>query len=308
LRTAGTQYKNGDGSGAQRADWWTNPDGQITTPSGTVTSPNLIEVMDDIPLYEGYDYSSTPAPASGGAKDGKPRRRKPLLLVRAASGRFLQPDDYISGGCQVSVDDDGFWAEWPGQAGERNVRDGASIDESSLTFTIGLKMPQRVRFASSVSGTVRRRLTIRVPDMHLWIGHAGAIWDIDGSDVTGDGAAPKRIGGTMSTSEGSVGGKILRDDRAKLARIHYLAWEWYRSDSTRKAARWTIRACGMLPSWKDISGSSVAYPKLGQIVTTMLAGGSNHDIYTPVSRVSYDNRQGATTWETDWTEFDHGAG
>lgn len=307
-REAGVSYKNGDGSGAQRGDWWTTPLGVLTLPSGTVTAPDMIEVMDDLPLYEGYDYAlSTPAPASSGSADGKPRRRKPLLLVRAASGRFLLPEDYLGGGCQVSVDDDGYWAEWSGSPGERNCRDGDAIDESSMTFTLGLKMPQRVRFAVSVAGTVRRRLTLRIPDCHLWIGHAGAIWDVDGSDVNYDGAAPKRIGGTIITADGTVAGKLLRDDRAKLARIHYLAWEWYRSDSTRRAASWEIRACGMLPSWKDVSGTDILNPKLGQVITTMAAGGELYNLYTPVSRIAYDNRRCSTMVETDWMEFDHGA-
>lgn len=309
-RVADVAFKNGDGSGSQQIDWWTTGDGLIYYPASSQTAPDSIEIMDDMPLYEGYDYSlATPAPVNSAAKDGTPRRRKPLVSMRAASGRFISDGEYMEGGAQVSVDDDAIWVEWPGEPWERNCRDIVDgVDEDSVTITMGLRMPQRVRCYSAVSGDVRRRQLIRIPDCHLWIGHAGAIWDLDGADVTDEGAAPKRIGGTFYTVEdgASTPGKLLRDDRAQIARIHAMAWAWYRSDSTRKSADWSVRCCGLLPSWRDLSGSAITYPRLGQIITTMQAGGEAHDIYTPISRVNYDNRAGSTRWHTDWMEFDHG--
>jgi hypothetical protein len=312
LRTAGISYKNGDGAGTARIDWWTNADGYLYLPSPTVAAPEAIEVMDDLPLYEGYDYSgATPAPAVSAAADGKPRRRKPLVTVRVAAGRFKKANDFptdASGGCQTSIDDDGIWVEWTeSDAGKRNiVNEYLGTDADSLTLTLGLRMPQRARFVST-AGTARRKRTVRVPDLHLWIAHAGAIWDIDGSDTTDDGHAPKRIGGTMSYVSGTTDGKILRDDRAKLAKIHYLTWEWYRSDSGRRSATWALRDCGLLPSWTDIAGTAQLYPKLGQVVKDIQAAGTTFDVKTPISRVTYDNDIGVTTWQTDWTEFDYGS-
>lgn len=308
-RVPDLQFRNGDGAGHQQIDWWTNGDGAIYYPSPSATAPDSIEIMDDIPLYEGYDYSGAdPVPSSGGVPDGLPERRKPLVMMRVASGRFLRANQYIDGGAQVSIGPDAIWVEFSGEPWERNCRDVISgVDENSVTITMGLRLPQRVRLYSAVSGTARRRLVLRIPDCHLWIGHAGAIWDLDGTDVTDQGAAPKRIGGTFySVESATTAGKILRDDRAKLARIHWLAWEWYRSDSTRKSADWTVRRCGLLRSWKDLSGSDILNPKLGQIVTTIRASGADQSMYTPISRIDYNNRECITRCQTDWVEFDHG--
>jgi hypothetical protein len=238
------------------------------------------------------------------------------VLIRTAANRFILPKEYHDGGAQLSIDEDGIWVEWAGDDGDVDADPPArsitgtyagvaerTITRASLTFTLGLRMPQRARLLSAISGTVRRRLTIRVPDLHLWVGHAGTIWDLDQSTLTDDGCNAKRIGGTI----GAIAGKILRDDREALARIHYLAWEWYRSDADRKSASWALRSCGLLPSWKDLGGTARLYPRLGQIVTTMQASGQSYGVNTPISRVEYDNRTGQTTWHTDWAEFDYGA-
>jgi hypothetical protein len=312
LRSAGGNYKNGDASASGRADYWTDEDGFITIAHTCVTAPSSIDVMDDLPIYEGYDYSvDPPVPAASAAQDGTPRRRKPVVLVRTTTNRFLADSDYIQGGAQMSVDRDGIWVEWAGDDdGFRSIRtewpgvSARAITEDSLTLTIGLRMPQRVRFTSAVTiGDIRRRKTIRIADRHLWIAHPGAIWDLDATSYNADGSNAKRIGGTI----GSIPGKILRDDRAALARIHAMAWEWYRSDADRLGATWAIRDCGMLPSWNDLSGTARTYPKLGQVVWELTANGDTHTIDTPISRVHYSNVDGATTWKTDWAEFDYGS-
>ena len=308
-RVASLNYKNGDNAGDARADYWTSTDGALSIAHATVTAPQMIEVMDDLPIYEGYDLT---APAESAAKDGKPRRMKPLVLVRTTANRFILPKEYLESGARLDIDDDGIWCEWGGdeENGTRAIRDtyvgttDRTITEASLTLTIGLRMPQRVRFGSViVSGAIRRRRTIRVPDLHLWVGHPGAIWDLDRSTENDDGCNAQRIGGTV----GAIGGTILRDDRAALARIHYLAWEWYRSDSGRQSATWALRDCGLLPSWRDLAGTETPWPQLGQLATTLRAAGESHTLNTPISRVIYRNRDGVTEWSTDWMEFDYGA-
>jgi hypothetical protein len=317
LRTSGHIYRNGDNESAteQRADFWTDATGKITKDHTVVTAPVLVEVMSDLPFYEGYDYEpDIPVPAASSVADGNPRRRKPMVLVRTTTNRFLDIPRYgYEGGAEVSVDPDGVWVKWAGdEEGTRLIRSqyngltAHNITESSLTLTIGLRMPQRHRFTSAITGTVRRRRTIRIADNHLWISHPGCIWDLDPATGDADGDAAKRVGGAL-VEDANVKGKLLRDDRAALARIHNLTWNWYRSDSPTMSATWGIRDCGMLPSWVDIAGTGQAYPKLGQIVNTMAAGGASYTLNTPVSRITYDNVSGTTTWATDWTEFDYGA-
>jgi hypothetical protein len=307
-REAATNYKNGDNADGARADYWTDADGLLSIAHDTVSAPQMIEVMDDLPIYEGYNLT---VPAESAAKDGKPRRMKPLVLVRTTSNRFITPKEYLEAGARVDIDADGIWCEWGGdeEIGARSIRgtypgtSDRTITEASLTMTVGLRMPQRVRFGSAITDTPRRRRTIRIPDLHLWMGHPGAIWDLDRSTETDDGSNAKRIGGTI----GDIGGTILRDDRAALARIHYLAWEWYRSDSGRRSATWAVRDCGLLPSWRDLAGTEIDWPRLGQVAKTIRAGGETYTLNTPISRVIYRNREGVTEWSTDWMEFDYGA-
>jgi hypothetical protein len=299
------EWKDGDNGATyagNRVDYWTNTNGGISIAHTAVTPSNQIEVMDDLPLYDGYDYSLTPpAPAASAALDGKPRRRKLTVYVRTAANRYQTPDEYNDdGGAQVSNDPDGITVEWAGdEEGTRLVSDNSD----KLTFTVGLRMPQRVRLGTAISGTVRTRRRISIPDMHLWIAHPGCIWDLDGANEDADGKPAKRVGVTTA----DLKWKILRDDRAALARAHYLAWEWYRSDSTRRSVSYSLRACGLLPSWTDLTGTAIPYPTMGKIIGTLKAAGETMRPITPVTQIEYDNATGVTSWATDWTELDGGA-
>jgi hypothetical protein len=304
IRSANPSYKNGDGAGDQRADFWTDDVGGVTIAHTSVAAPSTVEVMDDLPLYEGYDYIlATPAPAEAGDADGKPRRRKPMVMIRNSANRFVTDED--EGGATVSVDRNGIWVEWSDDAGDnagQRKLDGADLDWEQLTLTVGLRMPQRPRITSAISGTVRRRKTIRVSDAHLWIAHPGAIWDLDTSTEDNDGSNARRVGGTVD----GVGGKILRDDREAIAHVHFLAWEWYRSDKARLSCTWALRDCGLLPTWKDLAGNDVPFPRLGQCLSRLIANGNEYEPKTPITSVRYDNAAGLTTWTTEWTELDHG--
>jgi hypothetical protein len=325
-QAASQDYYDGDKTGTvkQRADYWTTPLGVLTladpdleTNDLSYALPMMIELMDDLPIYEGHKLILTGSVGSmvpvATPRIGKPRRMKPIVLVRTTANRFLLTKEYLDSGAQVDFDDDGMWVEWSDDdtTGDRSIRgiyNGVApraITEDSLTFTIGLRMPQRVRFATAIAspGVVRRRRTIRIPDLHLWLAHPGAIWDLDRTTENPDGCNAKRAGGTVE----GVNGTILRDDRAALARIHYMAWEWYRSDSGRKSATWALRDCGLMATWRDLGGSEIPWPKLGQVVKDMRASGALHTIRTPISRVSYNHRLCQTEWMTDWSEFDYGA-
>ncbi len=288
---------------ASRVDYWTNTIGNVINDHTAVTAAQDIEVMDDMPLYVGYDYSLTPpAPAASAELDGKPKRRKLTVYMRNADDRYETAGDWNSGGAEIGNDSDGTTVEWSGdEEGDRSMDTDDKYQQ--ITFTVGLRLPQRPRVASAISGDVRTRRVIRISDLHLWIAHPGCIWDLDGSSENTDGCQGRRVGGTI----GTVPGKLLRDDRLALASAHYLAWEWYRSDSPRASVVWSLRCCGLLPSYIDLAGDAVAYPTMGKIVGSMYAGGDVMNPLTPITRIDYDNTTGVTTWHTDWEELDSGA-
>ncbi len=48
----------------------------------------------------------------------------------------------------------------------------------------------------------------------------------------------------------------------------------------------------------------VAYPTIGQMVTTLSAGGIEYAINTPITDMTYTvEGNGKTTWTTDWSDL-----
>lgn len=317
LRTPGYLYKDGD-NGAQiaavRGDYWTNGLGQATNEHAAVTAPESIEIEDSLPFWEGYNYATGVGVPVGGAAavDGRPRMRAPMLMIRTTTNRYITPEDYDTEGYQVKVDNDGICVEFSAdKAGGRLIRGtyaGVStrtITEASLTCTVGLRMPQRPRIVSAISGTVRRRRAVHMDGCDLWLAHPGCIVALDGTTENADGKTPVRPFNVLIT--GNTYGRVLKDDRAAMARAHYLAWEWYRSDTSRYAVQYAIRDCGLLGTWTDLSGTAKTYASLGIMLTGLTAAGTTYAPNTPVTRVDYDNEAGVTTWHTDWQELDNGA-
>jgi hypothetical protein len=311
LRTAVFTYEDGNNGvtvTGQRGDYWTNAVGQTSISHTGVTAPEMVEIEDCLPLWEGYDYTSgNGTPSASATADGLPRMRPPLVLIRTTDNRYITPEQLEDGGYQIKIDRDAIQFEFNADRdGDRRIRTtyaSRTITEASLTFTLGLRMPQRPRIVSAISGTVRRRRTIRMDGCDLWVAHPGCIWALDLTSENADGYTAKRTTGTITTG---VEGRVLKDDRATMARAHYLAWEWYRSDTSRCAVSYAIRDCGLLPTWTDISGTDRAYAKLGQMLTSLTAAGQTYTPNTPITRVEYDNGTGTTTWHTDWQELDYG--
>lgn len=283
------------------------------------TSPLDVRLLSDLPLYDGYDYTTSAFIRFGGVTDpGEPQRRPPFVVMRVGDGAYLAGDD-LSPPLSMRV------GEYQAQAfassdlaaGSRVIAGNTtpSVDWdatyawSDLGLTIGLEMPHRVRMRTvrnNASGPVIVRQTqrIEVPGMHLWLAAPSAIWDLDRATEVGDGYAPKR---------GAAGGVgvipgYLRDDRNALARIHALACSWYLS--TRKTASWSLYCCGLLPNFEAVTDpetgatTTIAYPTIGQVVTTIRAAGQLRTIDTPISRIYYRHDRQMTTWETSWPELD----
>jgi hypothetical protein len=270
--------------------------------------------MHDLPLLEGYTYTSTPARKDGQTETGMPPRRAPLILIRTAANRYLTGEE-ASFPLTLNVSQDGILVHAPQDLDDggayRSVSNtstlnlGAVYNIAQLGVTVGLRLAHRVRMANGdVAG--RRKLSIEHNDLHLWLAHPGAIWDVDSANRAS--AAPVGSPGLRNAAGGTANAPgILRDDRSALAQLHALACSWYLDE--RRTASWALNACGFLPSFQVADsngdpGSSVTYPTIGQLVTTITAAGQIHTVNTPITSVHYDRERDQTTWTTDWGQLD----
>jgi hypothetical protein len=297
------------GSGSTgRCDYRCDDSGALLIPGGTSqpdTAPDVVTVLQDLPLYVGYNYAaSTPVRYDGAAETEAPSRRRPLLMVRDPTDntKFIRcDDDFYS--CSVRVTQYGIEIVHSGdQSAGLRFFDGTAHNINQLVVTVGLEMPYRVRMANGdINGARKKQLFHR--GLHFWVAHELAIWDLSDVTVTAIGAIAKR------------GASFLRDDRAKLAREHAMACSWYLNQ--RRTATWQLKACGFLPGFyqDDGNGNSAAtitaYPTIGQVVTTLKAAGHGanssdpYTINTPITKVHFTNRSnGVTTWITDWSDLD----
>ncbi len=285
------------------------------------TSRMLVEIMGDLPLYEGFNYASGMARwDTSQAETANPIRRQVLGLLRVSANKFLKWEETATNlNCIIDGTDLLIYNQANSGDGKRVVSDttlshlGAVPtigNYTALAVTVGLRLPHRVRLYSGLPPTdadCKRKATVTVADHHLWLAHPGAIWDVDGStgsDVLGH--TPRREAGAAAS--GATG--ILRDDRAALARRHHMTWSWY--SAPRRTVTWALRCCGFLGSFEAFqgstigsgSGSSYTYATLGKMIDTITANGERHVVNTPVTRIAYDNTSGTTTWSTDWNELD----
>lgn len=322
-RQWGFVVADGDGGTSHRCDYRCDDSGTV----GAVvvdairdTSPLMVQVLPDLPLFEGYDYTAaTPVSkggSSGGLDTGEPSRRPPMVLIRTTDDRYLKGEE-TSRALSLQVTRDGIYAynsTEVNETGGRFVSDtgesslGATYDYTALAFTVGIRLPHRVRIASYAEGkaatTAKRKLTIYHPDIHLWLVDAGCIWDLDAENRDSDGCPGRRE--AMAGTNGFP--KASRDDRSRLVALHALAKSWYLV--SRQTAQWGLKACGFLPSFESMTDPEteatevIPYPTLGQLVRTMNAGGQVRELNTPITSVRYDHQSGETFWATDWAELD----
>ncbi|MBA3684964.1 MAG: hypothetical protein H0W72_06955 [Planctomycetes bacterium] len=310
---------------ARRCDYRCDDTGTLSNPppigQQNDTSPVAIEVLPDLPFLDGYDYTTATAiPRSGGSETGEPSRRPPLPFIRKAANRYIGPDAverrltiYIGADSIriLSPDDKATGARVIGNTATSGLN--SSHNTSTLGVTVALRLPHHVRMMDygtnesgvvATSSTFKRKLTINHGGLQLWLAAPGCVWDLDQSTLTSEGCTPRRS--AMAPTGGLPG--VLRDDRPALGLLHALACSWYLSN--RRTATWALRACGLLPSFQNVTdtasqaSATVAYPRLGHLVTTIAAGGQTHDVGTPITSVSYDHQRGTTTWATDWSELD----
>lgn len=317
---------NGDGGPLDRIDYRCADNGTILVPAPAdrTTSPGLVKILPDLPIYQGYDYSTTtPVRFDGLTEQTPPTRRRMFGGVRVASGRFMDfdnPSSTISMEWRAAGHNELWLCHSDDEAaGTRIISDAtASIGAAAapignyqnLFVTLGLRLSHRVRFASG-DPKKRKHGRVELKDYHLWLASPGAIWDLDtatGSGGTAGNAARRAAAGASSLVPG-----LLRDDRNALALIHAQLWAWYGTDTSRRSASWTLKACGVLDSFEAVQGKrasssdtpdTINYPKLGQLVTDLAANGETQPINTPITMVAYDNVNGTTSWSTEWSELE----
>ncbi len=317
------QAGDGNNGGNARIDYRCGDDGSIVVPSSDPdvdrpdTSPSLVEILSDIPIFMGYTYTgATPARHDGGAEIGNPPRHEPIILYRKDDNAYItteqsdRPQTLTVWNNTVKVYSGADQAEGTRYVSDTSVTSPsleAAFETDDLALTVALRLPHRARMASFRPGIseadAKRRLSIEHPGMHIWLASPGAVWDLNtSSGSVSAGFAPRRY--ACNPSPHTAYGK-LRDDRAALARLHALSYAWYLNE--RRTASWTLRDCGFLPSFITGTGDdaeTVAYPRLGEVVHEMKANGETHTIDTPIVRIYYDNENGATTWETGWSGLD----
>ncbi len=337
-RDWGGEAGNGNAGTMTRADFRCGDDGSIVVPgesgdsSAQDTSPLMVEVMRDLPLYAEYNYQQGyPSERYDGLDQDPipPARRAPLILYRTdttSTGKFLPMAPAPESGiaplytATFQISDYGIMLFIPGDVanGVRTISDpavtglGASVYYNRVVMTLGLRLPHRVRMATAAPNpytigatlftaeTAPRRKTISVHGIHLWLGHTGAIWEVDPTTLSNGGYTPRR--GPANAASNSPG--VIRDDRAALQQIHQLAWLWY--GSFHRTASWQVYACGLVPQFSSGTDGTgrTSFPRLGQIPTTISAAGQDYAVNTPITVIDYDHVKCVTRSGTDWSDLD----
>lgn len=268
----------------------------------TVESYNsemTVRVLPDLPIYEGWNYTSTVAVRYDGAFDYQPPpRMSPKILFRGD----VNTNDGSPGWCDLSyagfnfqVDDFGFLIV-KGEEQQTGVRvlastalagsnyksmDVPGINTSNdagiltkLNIVCGIELGNRIRLVyppylsiDQTTGTVTaanasamgRRLTMTVNGLHLWLGAPGCIWESDYIRAADNGY---RAGLVFPGNKDTP--YVIRDDRNDLSQIAALAWTYY--GTVHNPCTWAMKDCGFLSSFETSSGETLKYPRLGQYV------------------------------------------
>jgi hypothetical protein len=189
---------------------------------------------------------------------------------------------------------------------------GAQIPVTRIAFTVGLRLPHRMWFASFGSDITnwtqaRKRKVIYIENANLWLASPTCIFDLsqDSADITDQGYAPMR--GALLTDPSLMNRTpaILRDDRPLVYRYHVIASKWYLAPRSRVV--FGMRYCGLLPFtwWNGSANVQGAHPSLGEFIPTMQADGASLPVGTVVTAIHYNHQTQETTWETDWFDLEH---
>lgn len=322
------RVKDGNGGTAHTINWYCNDAGAITSTDlvsgGADTTyrgnpqPLTCRILSDLPIYEGYDYTTSSSTRYDGATDLLcPPRMPPLILANWGTDVY---DDVTTSGVGIANDDFGVLVmcgrdQAGSDAGARFFGDTTKdslksvYDYTRMVLSVGLQLSHRVRVATGAAKPTGggnygptdtpRRKSLYFQGIHLWLADYKAIWSFNYLTAVTYHRLPAfraAAGGTSDTPG------ITRDDRDALAAMHALAWNWY--SISHRTAQWELRDCGLLPSWTDSVAGSVNFPTVGKLVTSIICAGNTYGINSPITRCVYNAKRGTTTWFTDWADLD----
>lgn len=315
---------DGDGATVVPVYWHCDDAGNLVKASSSDVAPADYQIQRDLPLLVGYDYAASSAARYDALGNvNQPQRRDIGVYLRLDEDEFQAIDTFEDISAMLKLTHEGLYLQDSSDkaSGNRLIGDTAESDLASsytytdLVFTVSLQLPHRVRMASGDPESSRRKL-IQVPGLRLDLVHHLAIWELEE-----DGAGKRGALGGSASEPG-----IIRDDRAALAQLHTLAWQWY--GSGRVPASWALRCCGLLPSFQAFQGedegasaeqqlaaaeaggadaaepADIDYPRLGQVVHELKANGQTFTVGTPITRIRYDHQEHRTDWSCDWVELD----
>ncbi|MEK0325462.1 MAG: hypothetical protein QQN63_07135 [Nitrosopumilus sp.] len=276
-------------------------DGLVATSD---SSPMSLRVLDYLPLYEGWDYTTLP-PVRYDVADQVLFAAKSIgILVLGADGTnaVTRTSNRISvarGGNMGNVL----------RITASGTRSG--ILNENITLTLALQFGHRLewtqlRFLEDgvtilPEADVRRVKEINAPNLALHVADENANWKSGGTFPAGVGSEPP----------------ILRDDRDDLVKIHARAAEWYLKD--RRSFRVSLSTVGgtyqtvqnQIAAVTDTDGnldtalaSTYRFPKLGEMVHNLIYAGRNVVVNSPVTSWTWVKEGGTLTIETNWGRRD----
>ncbi len=153
----------------------------------------------------------------------------------------------------------------------------AVLNYNDLVATVALPLDAHLRVRVPIHETVDfpRRLTIKIPGAHLWVLVPWTVYRLSDGELAGH---------TDGTD-----GRVLRNDRDRLAAVAAMAKAWY--EKPRRAIKLEYRK--IVPRF--IPGMMIQHIKT-----------SNHTqaVMTLVSSVTWNFAEGRTTIQTDFAELD----
>ncbi len=264
------------------------------------TSPLLLSIADDLPIYAGYDYSTDPATRYSGSADGR-EVHLPIQVYKRVDDDldyFIPLDldtafDLTRGGSEDRTD-------LTFQCDDRGGRLFQLIDPDEVVITAAIDLPHRLWMGSKSESqlmTIKKVKRLYTKEFAVHLAHPYAIMSLDESDSSNGGYAPIRARPAISIGAGPV---YLRDDRDLFAQRFHLACLWYLRQ--RQTATWSLAGCGGAGGWEDADGETHPWPALGQVVDQFSYNGQTVTLGTPITSIRY--ARGRTTWVTSWHERD----
>jgi len=307
---------NGDGGAGEPFGiyFFCNDDGSLTQAENInyldgFINPATLKILPDIPLHSGIDPETGVRYVGLGSAVGPTMRSRILFHERIGSDSFtfLSP--------QQRLKSDGVWIGSRGVNALDRTIGGTDMSTSftNLIMTCCIELPYRSSVSRGLTNDAAEKTKrIRLSGSELWIGAKGSMFEIPEVDT------PKRFAATT----------ILKDDRNRLAYIAFLAENWY--IKPHQAAKWALKdfciggtfeaeilsaqpeaTAQILDDFnqpievsQDQNLVTITYPKIGELVINLNAGGVDYDINAPVTAVRYDNTQGVTFFQCDWGELE----